>query len=155
MAARSKSGRIQTVVRLANHEVEAAARALAEARRQVEAQMRQLKVLEDYRADYARRLQEQGGGGMSMARLADYRAFLHRLDGAIRQQQHRVGEARGEVDRLAEAWRKARLHHRSMDRYHQRCLREEQRRVQRKEQLESDERAQHRRGITGSGPSRG
>ena len=147
MAGRKKSRRILTVVRLARHEVEAAARALAEAQQFLEAQRQRLGELEVYRSDYARRLQQQGSGGMSIARLTDYRAFLSRLDEAIHQQRQRVAQGEAELERRTDAWRQARLRHRSVDSYHQRCLEEEQREAWKKEQKESDERAQHRRSL--------
>lgn len=48
---------------------------------------KQLQMLEDYRAEYAGRLQDSSSSGLTRQALANYQDFLRRIDDAIKQQQ--------------------------------------------------------------------
>jgi len=146
---RKKSQRIQTVVRLARHEQDEAALALSQARQLLEEQLQRLQELEGYRHDYAQRISRLGGAGMHIAQLNEYRSFIVRLDEAIQQQRQRTVQCQAELEQRSDGWQAARLRHRSVDKYRQRCELEEQRQAAKKEQKESDERAQHRRPLPG------
>ncbi|MFQ5488725.1 MAG: flagellar export protein FliJ [Gammaproteobacteria bacterium] len=146
---RKKSQRIQTVVRLARHEEEEAALALSQARQVLEEQLQRLQELESYRHEYAQRINRLGGAGVHIAQLNEYRSFIARLDEAIQQQRQRTVQCQAELEQRSDGWQAARLRHRSVDKYRQRCVSEEQRLALKKEQKESDERAQHRRPLPG------
>ncbi len=146
---KKKSQRIQTVVKLARHDEDEAVLALSQARRQVEEQQRRLAELEAYRRDYAQRLDGLGSAGVNIAQLNEYRAFIIRLDAAIGQQGQRLKQCQAELEQASAAWQAARLRHRAVDKYRQRCRDEELRQAAKKEQKESDERAQQRRPLPG------
>lgn len=136
---------METVVRLARNETNAAAGALARARQVVEDQMHRLQELETYRREYIRLVGQLGGDGISASRLNEYRRFIARIDEAIRQQRRHLAHCQAELERCREGWQRARLQEQAMDRYQHRCREEERRRALQKEQKESDERAQYRR----------
>jgi flagellar FliJ protein len=120
------------------------AQTLASSERAVSESEAKLAELDGYREAYLRDFASRAGGGMSAARARDYQAFLARLDEALREQTEVVSKARAQRAELLAKWRGAARRSATVDRALQRGLSEEQRRVERREQGESDERAQSR-----------
>ncbi|HYB65716.1 MAG TPA: flagellar export protein FliJ, partial [Steroidobacteraceae bacterium] len=86
----------------------------------------------------------RAGGGMSAARARDYQAFLARLDEALREQTEIVARAHATRAELLAKWSGAARRSAAVDRALKRGLTEEQRRLDRREQVDADERAQGR-----------
>jgi flagellar FliJ protein len=120
------------------------AQTLAHSERAVNESEAKLAELDGYREAYLRDFANRAGGGMSAVRARDYQAFLARLDEALREQTEVVSKARAQRTELLAKWRGAARRSATVDRALQRGLGEEQRRLERREQGESDDRAQSR-----------
>jgi flagellar FliJ protein len=120
------------------------AQTLANSERQVSESEAKLAELGSYREAYLRDFANRAGGGMTAARARDYQAFLARLDEALREQAEVVARARAARTELLAKWRGAAQHTAAVDRALQRGLTEERRRLERREQSDTDERAQRR-----------
>ncbi len=140
-----KSRRMQTLVKLARMEEEHAILQLGEAQRVFSEQMSKLQELESFHKEYRQRLEALGGSGTDIARLNEYRGFIHQIDQAMKIQRQRVAEAREVLDKQDLSWKEARVHHKALGNYQQRCREEEDLIQAKREQKESDERAMRSR----------
>lgn len=118
------------------------AQKLASSERAVRDSEAKLAELGSYRDAYLRDFATRAGGGMSAARARDYQAFLARLEDALREQTEIVARARTQRAELLDKWRGAARQSAAVDRALERGLTEEQRQHERREQFDSDERAQ-------------
>lgn len=128
------------------------AQTLAASERAVHESEAKLAELGGYRDAYIRDFARRAGGGMTAARARDYQAFLARLDEALREQTEIVARARAARAELLATWRGAARRSAAVDRALQRGLSEQRRRLERREQVDADERAQ---GRASSGGHRG
>jgi flagellar FliJ protein len=103
-----------------------------------------LQELERYRADYDKQFAQRAGGGIGVTALRDYQAFLARLSEAIKQQQAVVKRAQSERDAERQRWQEAAKRSKALDHVVEQWQTEERRASDRREQRESDERAQRR-----------
>ena|ERR1044071_1191663 len=129
--------------------VEAAERRLAQSlaglqRRLADAESKLLE-LERYRDEYQQGLTQRAGGGIGVAQLRDYQAFLGRLNEAIRQQQSVVQRARGDRDAEQQRWQHAARRVKAVDHVVDRWQAEDRRVAERREQRDTDERGQRTR----------
>lgn len=106
-----------------------------------------LLELTRYRSEYEQQLTTRVAGGMGVAELRDYQAFLARLSEAIRQQQAVVQRMRIERDAERERWRTAAQRAEAVGNLVERWQIEERRAADLREQREIDERAQRIRKI--------
>lgn len=128
------------------------ARELGLARQDVDAAQRKLTELRQYRDDYARGFEEQARGGCGAARLRDYQTFLARLDLALRQQEQIVLQARQKLETHNQRWQSAARSARALDTVVDRWQGEERRQDDRREQIQTDERAQRQQGKAAAHP---
>ena len=126
------------------------AQTLASSERAVRESEAKLAELGAYRDAYLRDFARRAGDGMSAARAHDYQACLARLDEALREQTEIVARSRAARAELLAKWSGAARRSAAADRALQRGLTEEQRRLERREQVEADERAQGRWSSGGS-----
>ncbi len=140
-----RSDRLRPVRDIAGGRERDAGAALGELRRRLEDQERQLEQVLRFREEYVGG-RPPGLGTTDAVRLANYGAFLGRLNDAIRDQQKRVAELRGEAEKLEQAWRERRAETAALDRAVERIHLDERRAVDRREQRDQDEIAQGRRG---------
>jgi flagellar FliJ protein len=103
-----------------------------------------LQELERYRNDYDKQFAQRAGGGIGVTALRDYQAFLARLSEAIKQQQAVVKRAQSERDAERQRWQEAAKRAKALDHVVEQWQTEERRASDRREQRESDERAQRR-----------
>jgi len=103
-----------------------------------------LQELERYRGDYEKQFKQRAGHGISATDLRDYQAFLARLSDAIRQQQAVVKRAQSERDAERQRWQEAAKRAKALGHVVEQWQTEERRASDRREQRESDERAQRR-----------
>lgn len=138
----TKSKRMEPVARVAEQRERKAAVEMAEFRRFLEGQQAKLDDLNNYRAEYARTFEQAGRGGMDAARMADYRRILARLSDAIIYQEQRLASLQGEYEQVRRRWTDTRTRTAALDKVMERYREEERRDGDRREQGESDERAQ-------------
>lgn len=136
-----RSDRLKPVRDLAGGRERDAGLALAELRRQVDEQERRLEQLCGFREEYLSG-RPPGLGTTDAVRLANYGAFLGRLNDAIRDQEKRIADLRHAAERQAESWRERRSETAALDRVVERLHADEQRAVDRREQRDQDELAQ-------------
>jgi flagellar FliJ protein len=117
---------------------------LATIERKVAEAEAKLKELERYRGDYDKQFAQRAGGGIGVTALRDYQAFLARLSEAIRQQQAVVNRAQSERDAERLRWQDAAKRAKALGHVVEQWQTEERRASDRREQRETDERAQRR-----------
>jgi flagellar FliJ protein len=117
---------------------------LATVERKVADAEAKLQELERYRLDYDKQFAQRAGGGIGVTTLRDYQAFLARLSEAIRQQQAVVKRAQSERDAERQRWQEAAKRAKALGHVVEQWQTEERRASDRREQRESDERAQRR-----------
>lgn len=120
------------------------AMALAASERKVAEAEAKLQELERYRLDYDEQFAQRAGGGIGVTALRDYQAFLARLSEAIRQQQAVVKRVRSERDAERQRWQEAAQRAKAVGHVVEQWQTEERRALDRREQRESDERAQRK-----------
>lgn len=133
---------MRPVVQVAASKEQEAARLLGDAQREVALREARLSELLAYQSEYAARFETSGGGGLDMARLQDYRVFLARLNEAIALQRRLVDAARVDCEARRACWLGTRQQAQAIDKVVDRFRRDEVRAQGRREQADTDERAQ-------------
>ncbi len=118
------------------------ARELGEAQTRHTAAAAKLKDLEQYRQDYEQAFQLRAKAGQPVRALRDFQVFLARLDQAIQQQRQVVASMHTEVSGHSTRWQSAARQVKAVDSVVDRWQGEERRAEDRREQKETDERAQ-------------
>lgn len=142
----NKSKRFQSVVKVAAARERQAATALGDAQSSLQSQLAKLEELKRYQDDYLQQFQRTGALGVEARRIEDYRAFLDKLRLAIEQQQSIVTEAKLAVEERKQQWFSSRSKQKTYDNVMERYQHEEQRQEERREQKDTDERAQRGEG---------
>jgi len=140
----TRSERLEPIAGLQRDKEIQATRVLGESRSRYLSQERRLADLEKFLREYQQRFQTEGGGA-TIERFKEYRRFTERLDAAIQQQKKLLEECRRELDQHNRYWNEVSSKRRALDKVIDRFQREEVSRVQRREQRESDDRAQRAR----------
>lgn len=138
----NRSKRIEPVVKIAEVRERDAAHMLGESQRRLKESEARLNELAGYRDEYARRFAAVAGQGLDVALMRDYRVFLERLNAAIDQQQRAVEAARRDCDAKRGQWLDTRRRAQSLNKVAENYRRQENYEQSRREQRESDERAQ-------------
>jgi flagellar FliJ protein len=138
----SRAKRLEPVQHLVTDAEHRLARSFAASERKVAEAEAKHGELERYRAEYQQQLAHRATQGMTVTDLRDYQAFLARLNEAIRQQYAVVLRARADRDAERVRWQEAARSVKTIDRVADRWRAEERHQQDRKEQRESDERAQ-------------
>jgi flagellar FliJ protein len=140
----TRAQRLQPVQQLAEEKERRLAQRLAACEQRVAEAERKLMELKHYREEYERQFAARAGLGMGATALRDYQVFLARLSEAIRQQTDLAARARTERDAERARWQEAAVRAKAVDHVIERWRLEERRVLERKEQRESDERAQRK-----------
>lgn len=138
----TRSKRLAPAGRVIDERERQQAEQLAACERKVAENEAKLGELERYYTDYARQFAVRAGQGTGVASLRDYQVFLARLTQAVNQQTQVVLQVRGERDAELERWQQAARHAKAVGTVMERWKSEEQKLADRRDQLESDERAQ-------------
>lgn len=138
-----RSRRFEPVVKVAENREQQAAQALGEAQAALTQAQQRLAELEQYCEEYIQRFHATGAMGMSAAKMLDYRAFLVKLDRAIKEQGLAVEQAGRLAERQRQEWFSHRGKVKMLDTVVARFQADEQRDADRKEQGDQDDRAQH------------
>jgi flagellar FliJ protein len=136
--------RMQPVQHLYDDTERRIALSLATVERKVAEAEAKLQELERYRSDYDKQFAQRAGVGIGVTALRDYQAFLARLSEAIKQQQAVVKRAQSERDAERQRWQEAAKRAKALGHVVDQWQTEERRASDRREQRESDERAQRR-----------
>ncbi|CAB0151050.1 Flagellar FliJ protein [Pseudidiomarina piscicola] len=116
-----------------------AAKVLADDRNNTQKIEQQLKVLKDYRNEYAQQLQLQLMAGMKPSMLSTYRSFLVSLDNAILQAQQTLAQHQQKVSSSQQTWRDKQQRWQSFDLLQTRQQQQIRQRAERREQNLTDE----------------
>lgn len=145
----TKSDRLKPVIKVAENREREAAKVLGDAQKVVQQRKKRLDELTSYRSDYCARFNSADRGARPAALLADFRLFLVRLDEAIVQQQKLLDAGVKELEERKQRWLAERTKTLALDKVAVRLRTQERRQVERKEQKDTDERAQRRGGSRG------
>lgn len=140
-----RSQRLQRVADIAGKHTDAAANAMAERLRGLEAAKRQLEELQQFRKDYALQPGAPAGAGLSVAELLNRQQFVVRIDQAIAQQQRDIEQHTRNVAKARTAWLESRSRSAALDTVSQRYRDQEHAAEERSEQAAIDERMQQRK----------
>lgn len=138
----SRSTRLQPVHAVVEDNERKIARKFAQAEHRLKEANGKLKELERYHAEYARGFQQRAQGGIDAVGLRDYQVFLAKLNEAVKQQKAIVQRAEAEREAVRLEWLKAAQRTKAVAHVMEKWLVEERRALERREQLETDERAQ-------------
>ena len=147
----SRSKRLRPVADVAARREQQAARMLQESRKTLARHEAQLRNLQDYRQEYVSGFEQAGTDGINAGRMKDYLVFLDKLDEAIRQLQGVIASSRTRCEQDKGLWLACRAKLKAVDKVIARYRSEEDRDEVRREQRESDERAQGASGRRGQG----
>ena len=103
-----------------------------------------LDELTRYKTEYEQQFAQRAGRGIGATDLRDYQAFLARLAEAIKQQQALVNRARAESQAERLKWQEALKRSKALGHVVERWQAEERTASERRDQRESDERAQRK-----------
>jgi len=93
-----------TLINLAQDATVAAERSLQALARSVTDATSQRDMLQNYRQDYATRIQQEAGHGVSAANYHNFCRFIHTLDDAIVQQNATLARLQAQSDEGRVAW---------------------------------------------------
>ncbi|MET0281661.1 MAG: flagellar export protein FliJ [Steroidobacteraceae bacterium] len=137
-----RSDRMAPVQQVLSDTEQARARDLGAAQQRLAEAEAKLGELKNYHADYQRAFLARGQQGHAVTALRDFQAFLARLEEALRQQDRAVVMARDQVSLQRRNWQGAARQVKAVESVVQRWQNAEARAVDRREQKETDERAQ-------------
>jgi flagellar FliJ protein len=118
------------------------AQAMAKARRRVAEAEAKLHELSRYHVDYATSFSRVASEGLISTALRDFQVFLARLAEAERQQERIVARAREDLAAETHRWQEAAQRSKALGLVVERWSCEERRQDERRDQLETDDRAQ-------------
>ena len=144
----NRAKRLQPVQQIVDDQQRALARSLAAIEKRLSEAESKLGELERYRREYEMQFAMRAQSGIGVMDLRDYQAFLARLSEAVKQQQAVVQRAHSDRDIERTRWREAATRAKALDHVVERWRNEERALLDRKEQRESDERAQRKAGIS-------
>ena len=137
-----RSERLDIVKKVADDFERRKAEALAASERRVAESEKKLADLEAYRDGYVRDFQLRAKAGIGAAAARDYQVFLTRLDEALRQQTQAVIGTRAQRDAELQNWQDAAQRAEVIGQTVKRWQGEERYALERREQIETDERSQ-------------
>jgi len=140
----TRAKRLQPVQNLVDDKERRLAQSLAAYERKLTDAQRKCQELERYREEYEKQFKETAARGIGVTGLRDYQAFLARLNEAVRQQQSVVAREIAERDAERTRWQEMARKAKALDHVVEQWNTEERRARDRREQLETDERAQRR-----------
>lgn len=140
----TRAKRLQPVQHLVDDNERRLAQSVAAFERRVSEAEAKLGELVRYRAEYEKQLSQRAEHGIGVAELRDYQAFLARLAEACKQQQALLQRAQVEREAERERWREAAKRAKALGHVVEQWQAEDRRTLERREQRDSDERAQRK-----------
>lgn len=139
-----RAKRLEPVQHIVDEAQQRLARSVATFEKRVLDGEAKLGELERYKAEYEQGFAQRAGRGIGVTELRDYQAFLARLAEAIKQQQALVSRARADHQAERLKWQEALKRSKALGHVVERWTAEERNVTERREQRESDERAQRK-----------
>lgn len=136
--------RLQPVQNVVTDTERRLAQSVAGFERRVQEAETKLLELQRYLGEYEQQFAARAGQGIGVTDLRDYQAFLARLGDAIRQQRGLVQRAQSERDAERLRWQDAAKRAKALDHVVGQWQAEERRTLEKREQRDTDERAQRR-----------
>jgi len=102
----SPSKRFKPVQRVAQSREQKAARELGNSQRRTKDQEGRLDELKGYHREYLERFQNAARSGISASQLQEYRAFISKLELAIREQEKIVSASQQESSNRKQVWQR-------------------------------------------------
>lgn len=136
------SKRFKPVQRVAESQEQKAAKAFGQSQRTMQDQEARLEVLKRYHEEYLQRFQETSKMGMSVAQLHEYRAFLAKLEAAIKAQEKIVLASQQNRTSQKAQWQQKHMRSQVLDKVAAHYANEERKSMESREQKEMDERSQ-------------
>lgn len=130
---------LQSLLDHARHRMDAGERLLLMIKRKEDAARQRLEELEIYRREYQGRLSDTRQGGMSIQMLREFHVFLGKLQTAIQHQSDEVSQLHARWEAAHDNWLSLRRKVKSYEVLADRHSTAETRRLERKEQGQSDE----------------
>ncbi|MCK4742492.1 MAG: flagellar export protein FliJ [Sulfuriflexus sp.] len=138
----TKSKRLKPVSEIADARERDAARYMGEQQGVLDQHQNKLVELIKYRAEYAEKMVAAGGNGISAGKMQDYNSFIRRLDEAIVFQRSQIELAVRQLEVKQREWRVMHTRSEALNKVVSRYQTAEIREQDKREQNESDERAQ-------------
>jgi flagellar protein FliJ len=138
----SRVTRMQPVQNVVDRAEQQRVEQLAQSERRVTECEAKLSELTKYESDYRANYQKRALDGMNSLELRDYQMFLVRLSEAIKQQARIVQNAKSERDACRKRWQDAAVRAKAVEHVIDKWQAEERQGMDRREQRDSDERAQ-------------
>lgn len=138
----TRSERMAPVQRLFGETEKTRARELGDAQRRLADAEARLAELQTYRGEYLCAFRKRAEDGTSVRALRDFQAFLVRLDEALRQQEQIVATAREQTAGSRHNWQGAARQVKAVDSVVHRWQVAEAKAGERRDQKDTDERAQ-------------
>lgn len=139
------SRRFKPIQRVAVSREQTAARELGDCRRRMHEQEERLEDLCKYHREYLDQFHTAARQGMSATQLQEYRAFLAKLERAIKEQEKIVHLRRNECDQSQENWQQKHVRTQVLGKVVERCVKEEDKQLNHREQKETDDHNQRSR----------
>lgn len=139
------SKRFKPVQRIAESREQDAAREFGKSQRNVEQQKSRLEELRQYHKEYNERFQTAARAGMTAAQLHEYRAFLAKLENAIKEQETAVTTSQQASFVQKENWKQKHTRTQALGKVMQRYKNSEQQARDNREQKDTDDRSQRNR----------
>lgn len=136
----TKSDRLQPVAKIALQREQRAARLLADAQRLMMERRTRLDELCRYRQEYQTQFSSADGDPRNAYRIADFRAFLQRLDQLIKEQERMFHHYQTDYENKKKAWLTLHGKTKALDKAIEKFRQEEQHLVGKREQREADDR---------------
>ncbi len=138
-----RSERMAPVQQVLEGTAQARARELGDGQKRLAEAEAKLTELSAYHGEYLRAYRKRAEDGTGVTRLRDFQAFLARLEQAMGQQEKIVAVAREAVASQRRNWQGAARQVKAVDSVVDRWRGDEAKAGERRDQKETDERAQH------------
>jgi len=139
-----QSKRLKPVHRVAESREQTAAREMGDSKRYVHEQEVRLDELRSYHAEYLERFHNAAKVGMSAMQLQEYRAFLAKLERAIREQEAIIVDGRNAHQMNKDNWQQKHVRTQALDKVIDRYKQAENQAQDQREQKEADDRGQRK-----------
>jgi flagellar protein FliJ len=142
-----RANRLELVGKLIHDKEQACALRLAAAQTRLSDGERRVQELQRYLREYQQLFEQRARGGMGVAGVREYQAFITRLSEAVRQQEGVVQQLRAECERARAHWRHAAARKRGIGKVLSNARSEARALEERQVQKEIDDRAQRFGGV--------
>lgn len=135
------SSTLQTLIELAENDVENAAKNLGRSIKARDAANEQLNLLHQYRADYVNRFQSNAQKGLNVTQFTNFQGFINKLDQALEGQKKILADTEYKIDIAKKNWQECEKKRLSYQTLVDRNAAAELKKENKRDQKQTDERA--------------